>query len=392
MSKKIFLLLSLSIYAVYAAPESVPSDKKWPNLDFNTPIRVLLEKGTTLPATVESLQNTLFVKFGEAPWKPMGRRAVVEILKHTGKLALNGLTLSDPVVYIRGGPQASDSLRFNHHRFRGALRFSSADEKMLIVNVLPLEEYLSGLLASEMSSSWPLEALKAQAVASRSYALYTIRHPKNPNYDLDKGIQDQVYSGVAVETPRADLAVDKTAGVYLGLNNEPVKTYFHARCGGSTETEYWVWKMKSKANQRRVACPFCRGSRYSWFTDIRLSDFFRILKIPTVTANQFSLKPGSRSPSGRLDSIEIRAGNKTKVIPTDEFRAKLGYTRLKSALFDWKVSRDSVQFDGYGAGHGVGMCQWGARYLAEKKRNFSEILAYYYPGLKLYDQSRGLKP
>ena len=358
---------------------------------FNTPVRVLLDKEGR-SAQVRSDLEHLFVRRGNSTsWVALGKAATVSVGKHGSAtaLVLNGQTESVSTVYFRGGPHPSDTILYKTERFRGALKFSLSKSQLLVTNVLPLEDYLVGSLASEMSASWELEALKAQAVASRTYAMYMIAHPKSPAYDLEKSTQDQVYTGVDVESQRVRIAVGDTRGEYLGTHGKPVKTFYHSRCGGTTETARSVWSNSGHDSKTRVTCPFCQKKPFLWKASIRIRDLVHLLKIPLSPSEPFRIIPVEKTPSGRIALLRLESGNHEKTVTSDQFRSLLGYTRIKSALFDWKIADDDIEFEGRGAGHGVGMCQWGARYLAGLGNNYAQILGHYYPELMLYGSGPG---
>jgi len=381
--RSIFILLSFVCGAVPGLPTRAP-EAIAPNL--NTPIRVLLDRPRDV-IPLESPHLALYVSTGNAVWKRYGKKIRVEI-KRVGtepKFSVNGHVLRERSMYIRGGGLPTDRIDYAGRKYRGALRFTLRGKSAYVTNILPLEDYLEGMLASEMSPSWEKEALRAQAVAARSYALYMMRHPKDPLFDLENGIQDQVYGGVAAEDPRVTQAVKDTAGQYLGLASDPIKAYFHSRCGGVTETAQTVWNYSAKSHRYRVHCPYCQKNRYTWQASLNLPDFFQALGFDVSPTIPFRLLP-QVSPSGRIASLRIEAGGKNRTISSDEFRSLLGYTKIKSAFFDWKVGKEMIHFEGTGAGHGVGMCQWGTRGLAREGKSYKEILAYYYPGSLLYNR------
>jgi stage II sporulation protein D len=299
------------------------------------------------------------------------------------KLALNGVAMHTKDLLVRAGPQYSDRVRYGQFLYRGALKVSPAGEAFTVTNVIPLDEYLAGTLAAEMNGGWEEEALKAQAVASRSYALYMTRHPKHPMYDLDRSTQDQVYGGSDRESKKVAKVLAATSGLYLSDGGEPVKAYFHSRCGGTTETASNVWNFKNHAFKTPVACPYCRTQPYKWTASISTKELFDVLNLPVAGIREFTNLTAEKTDSGRVSALKFNLSGQEKKVTSDELRGLLGYSRIKSANFDWKVEKDRIHFDGKGNGHGVGMCQWGARYLAKQGKNFREILAHYYPGLKI---------
>ncbi|NBT59044.1 SpoIID/LytB domain-containing protein, partial [bacterium] len=148
---------------------------------------------------------------------------------------------------------------------RGALKWTRNGQMFSVVNYLGLDDYLLGTLGSEMSPSWEIEALKAQAVASRTYALYMIKHPKHSDYDLERSTQDQVYGGVEAEHPRVREAIQATSGEVLSFKDQPIKAFFHSRCGGSTETPGFVWNHHQGYPQKKVACPYCLKNPFALY-------------------------------------------------------------------------------------------------------------------------------
>lgn len=368
--------------AVFGLP-SRPVEKISPNL--NTPVRVLLDRPTSA-LTVHSPHLALYLSTGNSIWKRFGKELRIEVIQRAGQaeFKIHNRRIPEKFFYLRGGALASDQVLYRGRKYRGALRFSIRGNSTWVTNVLPLEDYLQGMLASEMSPNWEKEALRAQAVAARSYALYMMRHPKDPLFDMEDGIQDQVYGGVLAEDPRVNQAVQDTTGTYLGIQNDPVKAYFHSRCGGITETAQSVWRYQATAHRYRVHCPYCQKNKFQWQASVGLPEFFKALRLSVSPSIPFRLLP-QVSPSGRIASLTIEAGTENKTISSDQFRSLLGYTRIKSAFFDWRVGKESIHFEGTGSGHGVGMCQWGARGFAREGKTYREILAYYYPGVLLYN-------
>jgi stage II sporulation protein D len=144
----------------------------------------------------------------------------------------------------------------NGKGYRGSLEISPAERGLLVVNELPLEEYLIGLINCEISSVWPLEAIKAQAVIARSYALHQKEARKGARYHLEATVMDQVYDGCSVEDDRAALGVRETAGEVLMFNGKVALAFFHSNCGGHTEAAEQVWGNKLPY-LGGVSCRYC---------------------------------------------------------------------------------------------------------------------------------------
>lgn len=352
----------------------------------NIPVRVLLgreRQAITVTATGPSLY------FGQSPlkgWKPLGKTATILLSGGAGKpwaVRLNGRNLPYSHFYLKGGRFSSETVQYRSHPYRGLLKIIPVEGSLLIVNVLLMENYLAGILASEMGATWEMNALKAQAIASRTYALYMTMHPKSPLYDVVDSMLDQVYRGASSESPRILQAVSGTQGQFLGINEEPIKLFFHSRCGGQTDTENSVWET-TKTSHVRVQCPYCQKHPYRWSTSIPTHEIMEVFRVP-LSKEPPSLIVAGRSLSGRVTALKVGSKSTETVINADVFRNMLGYHRIRSARFSWQVVGDQTLFVGTGLGHGVGMCQWGANYLAKQGHDYHQILRHYYPNLKIYE-------
>lgn len=354
--------------------------------NFNIPIRVLLDRDARVVRLRSALKGIYF-KSASNDWQETSNSLEVRWKSANGNPVLVSSALKKPVstVFLRGGPYPADKLQYKTVFFRGAIRLTATSKGMLVTNLLTLDDYLRGMLAHEMSPSWEIEALKAQAVASRTYALYMMAHPKSAFYDLESTTQDQVYGGANGEDERVRLAVLSTHNQVLTLNHSPIKSYFHSRCGGTTETAQTVWNENRGEHKTRVACPYCRKFPATWKASIPWSELFASLKLPSprVAYAASSLLPAQKTPSGRTTKFLLSNGTSAFKISGDRLRSAIGYEKLKSTVLKWKAGKDEIQFEGVGNGHGVGMCQWGARYLARQGKTYREILSYYYPGTSL---------
>lgn len=301
------------------------------------------------------------------------------------RLTVNGksvdsLTVSAPAVAVVNGKG-----------YRGSLEITPAERGLLVVNELPLEEYLVGLINCEISSAWPLEAIKAQAVVARTFALYQKEARRGARYHLESTVLDQVYDGCAVEDERAALGVRETAGEALTFNGGVALTFFHSNCGGHTEAAEQVWST-SLPYMGGVPCRYCLDApTASWEVTLSLTKIEALLKAGGMAISGLrGIEPGPRNDSGRLITVRLATAGETREIPATAFRKALGYTVIRSTSFEVSVSGDSARFTGRGYGHGVGLCQWGARNRAADGFSYREILAYYYPGTSLRKVTNGL--
>lgn len=338
------------------------------------PMRVLVEKGTA-SGVVRAPEGTLYFKDDATQrWQRRGEKS--RVVSKNGRLEVDGVPTEASAAYFRGGTSTEAPIELGNQRYPGALRLTARDESLLLTNVVPLEVYLAGTVGSEMPPRWPLEALKAQSVASRSYALYMHAHPRDPLYDLERTVMDQVYGGAKRGLERVREALAATRGEVLTYDGAIVKAYYHSRCGGSTDAPGTVWGRPEKGPYGSVPCVSCQRQPSRWNTFVAWDELKRKLRAPSLTD-----WIEERWPSGRVAWL---AWPKAPQRWTGEaLRKTLGYARVKSTRFTWNASAAGVFVDGVGFGHGVGMCQWGARAMAEGGSDYRQILAHYYPGARL---------
>ncbi|MBI2342012.1 MAG: SpoIID/LytB domain-containing protein [Deltaproteobacteria bacterium] len=280
------------------------------------------------------------------------------------------------------------TINFRGKKYTGELQFFDDGRKTLTaVNVLPLEEYLIGLVASEMPKDWPLEALKAQAVIARTYALYQkkIRSSKQSSsfYDVESGVQDQVYLGIANHDSRVKGAVESTKGEIVSYKGQVFKSFFSSTCGGMTESAVNVWGEKGLF--ALIKDPYCARSPYSaWKYSLSRRELAARLSTGGFQAETIKgMTVEHRKNNPRVATLEIDAGGKKFFIQGSDFRKIVGFKDIKSTWFDVKINGGQIEFEGRGYGHGVGLCQWGAYGMADAGKSYHEILKYYYPGVKI---------
>jgi len=269
-------------------------------------------------------------------------------------------------------------LAFGGHRYRGSLRLIATSAGVEVVNVLDVEAYLRGVVPAEMSASWPMAALEAQAVAARSYALSSLR--PGADYDLCATVDCQVYRGMDDEHTRSDRAVAATEGIVVTYAGRVARTYYHADSGGATasSSEVWGTAVPYLVARADAAAP---SSVDRWSVRLDGASVAASLarmgeRVGTVTG----LRVLQRSGSGRVDLLEVlgTAGSATVTgVQLGDLSRAWG---LRSTRFS-VVGGLSVQGEGWG--HGVGMSQYGARSLAERNYDYTQILGYYYPNTRL---------
>lgn len=282
-------------------------------------------------------------------------------------------------------PGREPAIYLGKRLYRGSLQIIKTKEGLLrAINVVKLEDYLKGVLYHEVSHRWPMEAIKSQAVASRTFALYQAEQNKNNYYYLKADTSSQVYGGVYAERYRTNKAVEETKGKVLLYKDEILPAFFHATCGGKTEDSSRLWKVKMTP-LKGVRCAFCRNSpHFSWERSIRLKEIKEKLNGAGYKLSDIvSIDVKMRDKSGRVIQLSVKAKAGNISISAKDFRHIIGPTLLKSTNFAVDVKGTSAIFKGRGWGHGVGMCQWGAFAMAKKRMKVNQILKHYYPGARV---------
>jgi stage II sporulation protein D len=278
--------------------------------------------------------------------------------------------------------------------YRGRLLLSARAGRLLLVTQVGLEDYLRGVLPSEIPSSFAPEALKAQAIAARTYAVVTAGRHRAEGFDLCDGLHCQMYLGCSGENPRTDAAVRDTAGLVVTYQGKPIHAVYHDCCGGRTAGNETVWKASDPLPYLRPVSdcdgdtPLCRGSpRSVWTREVPQAKLAAALAQFGITAPISAVERATCDENGRPKDYRIRGAQGETTLLAGVFRAAvnaaLGSDTLPSADFTAAPSGDSIVFAGRGSGHGVGLCQWGANTLAQSGRTAPEILAHYYTGVSV---------
>lgn len=375
LSRRLLVWAAWPILAFAALAHAAPPSQ--------TPeVRVLvLDKARTLKLSVKG-QYEVFALPGP---RPLG----------TGK-ALNGRIVSAeagrirfgsellPVRALRIHAESERDIQINTSTFRGwvEIRLTEGSDALQVINTLDIESYLYGVLHNEVAHWWPMEALKAQAIAARTYALYQVQVSRAQPFDVRSSVSSQVYSGATNERFRAKRAVDMTRGLVLTHQGRLFPAYFHATCSGMTAAASELWKIDTPPLAGGVRCEYCKISpHYFWNAKVPLSDVEqKLAKSGRPVGRILSIEQITRTPSGRVGSLRIVGDAGQTVVAAKDLRVWVGGDKMRSTDFTVSVRDDTAHFKGEGWGHGVGLCQWGALGQSLLGRNAETILAMYYPG------------
>ncbi len=276
----------------------------------------------------------------------------------------------------------------NYSVFGKKLKFKLAvilfKNELYVINILPLESYLEGIINSEISSSWPIETIKAQVVASRTYALRKKIYNFTLPYDLNTTVLDQVYKGISIIDQTSVDAVKETYGEVITYNNELIEAFFHSNSGGFTESSEIFNNIKlpyieSKQDDYSIGQP-----NSDWSFEINIKELTATLKKEKLIVGKLKkISIKERSKSGRVLKAEITS-DKNVIINGDYFRRIIGSSKFLSSKFGIELKNKNIlRVEGIGYGHGVGMSQWGAFQMGKSGKKYKEILNFYYEKIKI---------
>lgn len=344
---------------------------------------------TSMPVKISSSDDALLIN--------SFTNKLIQKIKKNEYFILNGsnglISISDKTVKlgsftgpIKLKPEKKDTLvKCNNHWYRGELIIFITRDKsnITVVNNVDLEDYLLSVVSSEIPNTWGKEALKAQSIAARSYAIGYLGRRKKKGYDLEPTIEDQLYLGVSSEKHSTSEAVKETKGLILfDKDNKPFIALYHSSGGGYTDSIENLWDtnhIKPSTHIQPRPDYDDNSPHFKWLRNYKITNINKLLSnlgIGQIT----SIVPLSKSISGRVTWLKITGTESDTLIRGEEFRKCL---KLPSSKFNFYLGKDELKIAGRGYGHGLGLSQWGAKELAENKFTHDQILAHYYPGTRL---------
>ena len=332
--------------------------------------------------------GTFYDKIHHKRIKRFGSLGKTTFTVKNGKILINGYNTKSSHIIILADMPESIRLRDKFGEnivYRGRMDVITENNNSLtVVNTLPLDEYIMGVVPRETFPAWPPAALRAQAVAARTFAVSHMPNGKNKQYDIVSPTH-QLYGGATAETPFTTKAVLDTQGEILTYNGKVLCTFFYTCCGGKTEEAKNIFPT-IKEYPHAVDSPYCKGTKhYSWSYSVALPNCSQKLrKAGKYLPGQIrSVKIIKRFKSGRAAKIKFSSKTKSVVVTGEECRKILGYNNIRSTLFKIRIKNGRLQFVGRGWGHGVGLCQWCSEVMAEKGFDYEQILKHFYPGTEI---------
>jgi stage II sporulation protein D len=266
---------------------------------------------------------------------------------------------------------------------------SAKQNRIDVIGAVELDSYVAGVVAREMPLTWPLQALKAQAIATRSYTLATARARRKQLVQLESSILDQVFTHLTQKDSGQEKyqhvfqAVRETSGeILIDQQGRVLKAFYHSECGGKTSSSAAAFGVAGlKGGAVDASCPLHKGS--GWSYSLSKTDLLASLGL-TQMGDLTDVQPVLEKETDHVAELRLRFQNqKIFKISAQKLRQALGFDKVKSTVFQVSSQSETVSFDGHGRGHGVGLCQWGTRSLAEKGRSYQQILGHYYPEARL---------
>ena len=352
-------LLSLLLWIVLVLPAQA--------IDLRVAIRKNTQDVRVGSSTTAVVKDQAGQKIGELT--PM---AAISARSRSGQISLEKLQAGSITIE----PTGDGYVWIGDRWYRGKVQLVNDGNQLTAINHVDLEDYLYSVVGAEAVSSWPIEALKAQAVAARSYALYKRKTQSNNLYDLDTTQRTQVYKGLDTEYITTHEAVNSTAGQIITHNGNVILAAFHSSSGGHTENVEDIWTSP---------LPYLRGVvDYDHESPVfEWSKTFSIGQIGNLIGGVGKVKnmiPEKATPQGRVVTMKVIGDRGIQQVSGKQLRKILD---LRSTLFRVRTQGSQVQVYGRGFGHGLGLSQWGAYYLAKQGINYHQILTHYYQNTTL---------
>ena len=298
----------------------------------------------------------------------------------------------------------------NGKGYRGKLKLlEDRFGKLTVVNLVDIESYLYGVIKSEMLINSPIEALKAQAVVARTYAIKNKNKFRREGFGLTDDVRSQVYNGIEDEHPIARKVVKYTHGKILTYEDEPISGFYHSACGGSTLASK-DWHGKGVPYLKSKECKWCSGYKnYVWDYELSFAGLTGYLNQKGEKVRKINQVNFEHDSNGRVKSVHISHKDGKLKISGTIFRQMISASKVRSTIFksigiakndnhksnnkgelaimqilvDYNRRFSKLKLRGTGFGHGVGLCQWGAKGLAKQSLKYPDILKYYFTGVSL---------
>lgn len=382
-----FILLSVSLsFSLVFPAHSAP--------DVTVRVNIAEQLSKAVVFTAESAEIHGYTSQG---WQKLAELPAQQalVLEGQGSQIKSNLPLNQSISALKVRLDSQESMfALGDKWYRGEATILPSSSGLKVINTLSLEKYLYSVIPSEMPASWPMEALKSQAVAARTYALSHMGTYAKEGYDLKATTASQVYQGMRSETASSHKAVKSTRGKILTYHNKPIHAYFHSTSGGFTESGSELW---ANFPYLKAVHDFDQASpKYTWSTQLSQRELkTKLAQHKLYPGDILRLEVSQRTQSGRAKFVQVMGKNSSIQIKGTKLRQILGLNSTfinignmspdgkRMTEFDPSITPHLFQISGRGWGHGLGMSQWGARQMALNGHHYKHILAHYYPGTTL---------
>lgn len=380
-SRGVLLLVLLGVAGLTALVHSPPGRNRAPE---DTALD-LFQSEPDIRALLRSLKPGESLRIGEPGAKICTDGADVAVASNTlfvwngQQLVWGDQALRLPCTLAVSG---SDAIPLDGGAWPGEVKLERADANLLVIAFTPLEEYLVGVVQSEMGASFAPAALEAQAIASRSYAATQIANRKSARFDVDTTQLTQVWRGSSNPSLKVRRAVEATSNQVLCHKGKLVEGVFSATCGGTTRSASEAFGGRSIPPLDGVECNHCAAAPFAtWSAERSATAVAASLGVSGAISSVGGLE---FTPSGRLASAVVHCGSGPVSVSAHALKRALGPEARSTWMTHVRTEGATVYADGRGFGHGVGLCQHGAGSMASRSGwSASAILAHYYPGAKL---------
>lgn len=281
---------------------------------------------------------------------------------------------SDQAEYVK---DISGKIFIKNRFYEGSISILKDENGLHVINTIPFNKYVEVAVAAEIEKEWELEALKAQAVISRTYAMFYKDRNAGKNYHLSSSVLHKLYDNTI--NPLVFYAVKVTKDEVLTYDNFPIKALYHDTCEGKTELPEEVWK-ESYPYLKSVSCNNKNAPYENWQRKYTLNELSKALGISEVK----NMEIAAYTATGRVKTLRLLLGggadSSSMDITAPELRKRLGPEELPSTSFSLSNKQETIYFRGNGSGHGVGLSKWGALEMARQGKGYKEILSHFYPG------------
>ncbi len=352
----------------------IQKDVKETEIEISHPYSISdLDSNKILASRTNLQKSVIFLKSGEFRIRPQTSHSTPEASTTFVKTNSNVGIVSD-----------NGFIKIDKSKYRGKLILVPQNkDRFSVLEEIGIEEYLPGVIEGEMPTLWRDDAIQAQVIAARTYAIYQKKIKNNALYHINK--LDLAYNGSYNYQPKTKEIVDKSRGTVMVYNWELFPGYFHSTCGGHTEDINIVFNLRSIPPLSGVDCGYCNKSKYyNWRINLKKGEIERKLGNAKFSVKKITkIVTEKTGPGGHSSIIKIEHSGGTKRVNANEFRLIVGPNHLRSTAFKVKNNGSSLIFDGSGWGHGVGLCQYGTQGMANSGFKWYDILKHYYPEIDL---------